>query len=456
MQSRPAGRSWFKVHSLRRRLVLLLLAGVLLVAAIQATMAYRGATAQADAAFDYQMRQLALAFRMNGLANDAARRSFETEDLDFVIQVWTEDGRRVYQSSTRRSVPAPRARGFSVVKSENSTWRVYTIAHQGRSVQVAQDLNARAAVARSMAWRSAAPVLFFVPFLMGLVWWAVTSSLAPVRQVRDQLESRAANDLQPVSERGMPSEVRPLVQAFNSLLARAERAFDGQRHFVANAAHELRTPLAALKLQLQNLRHAEPDADRGRALDQLETGVKRATRLIDQLMALAREEAAAEDGRAPESINLADAILRAVAERASLAEQRQIDLGAAQVDSLTVRGWADALDILMGNLLDNALKFTPAGGTVDVSVIAVDDTVELVVEDSGPGIDPAEREKVLERFHRVTQQSGGGDVPGSGLGLALVKSIADRHHARLLLARSPRLGGLRISVAFPAENSASI
>ncbi|MGH1359020.1 MAG: ATP-binding protein [Burkholderiaceae bacterium] len=448
-----ARSSWFKVHSLRRRLVLLLLAGILVVAAIQGTMAYRGATAQADAAFDYQMRQMALAFRMNGLANGIPRRPNETEDLDFVIQVWTEDGRRVYQSSSRRVVPATQARGFSIVKAENSTWRVYSIHHQGRSVQVAQDLKARASVARSMAWQSAAPVLFLVPFLMGLVWWAVTSSLAPVRQVRDQLESRAANDLQAVSEQGMPSEVRPLVQAFNSLLSRAESAFDGQRHFVANAAHELRTPLAALKLQLQNLRHAGPDLDRDKALETLEKGVNRAARLIDQLMALAREEAAAEDGRASESIDLAEAILRAVAERASQAEQRQIDLGAASVESLSVRGWSDALDMLTGNLLDNALKYTPAGGTIDVSVVSVDGAVELVIEDSGPGIEPAERERVLERFHRVPQASDSTDVPGSGLGLALVKTIADRHRAKLLLARSPRLGGLRVSVRFPAEKS---
>lgn len=440
--------SRFAVHSLRRRLILLLLAGVLVVAAIQATIAYRGARSQADAAFDYQMKQLALTFKINDQALSTRRGQFEIEDLDFVIQVWTADGRRVFQSSTRRVVPATRSRGFSIVKSENSTWRVYSIGSQGRSVQVAQDLQARDAFARSMAWQSAAPVLLLVPLLMGLVWWAVTSSLAPVRQVRDQLERRPANDLQPVSERGMPAEVRPLVAAFNSLLQRAQSAFDGQRHFVANAAHELRTPLAALKLQVQNLRHTGPELDRVGALDSLEQGVNRASWLIDQLMELARAEAASEDQQPASLVDLAQTVRRAVAERAVNADIGQIDLGATQLVAASVPGWPDAIDILFGNLLDNALKYTPVGGTVDVSLTEQEGQVMLVVEDSGPGIEPAERDRVLERFHRAPQSMPSGQIPGSGLGLAIVKSIAERHQATLLLARSPRLGGLRVSVTF--------
>ena len=277
-----------------------------------------------------------------------------------------------------------------------------------------------------------------------------------MRQVRDQLEARDAADLNPVPEQGMPAEVRPLVQAFNSLLIRAGGVFEGQRQFVANAAHELRTPLAALHLQLQNLRDAGPEIDRDEALNQLEQGVARASRLIDQLMALAREESAASQDEAAIAIDLAQAVKAAVAERAVVAERAALDLGVTELTQLSVRGWPDAIDMLLGNLLDNAIKYTPAGGTVDVSVQAQEGRVLLVVEDSGPGIEPDERERVLERFHRVHRTDEPDVVPGSGLGLAIVQSIVARHQAQLLLARSPRLGGLRVSVSFALAANQSV
>ena len=435
-------------HSLRRRLVLLLSAGVLAMAAIQAGLAYRGALVQADNAFDYQMQQLALAFRTEGQALAQRRSRAATEELDFVVQVWTEDGRRIFQSSQRRIVPASRARGFSVIKTDESTWRVYSLDNQGRFVQVAQDLHARAALARNMALRSAAPLLFLVPWLMALVWWVVSSSLAPVRLVREQLEARAAGDLQPVSERALPAEVRPLVSAFNALLGRAEKVFAGQRQFVANAAHELRTPLAALKLQVQNLRAPGNEVDHDAALLSLEQGVNRAARLIDQLMMLARHEAGTDADDAAVRVALPVVVRDAIAQRAVFADEQQIDLGAAEIQPLAVAGWPDAIAIMLGNLLDNAIKYTPSGGTVDVTLAALDGRVELVVEDSGPGIEPGERERVLERFQRAGPAVGPHAVQGSGLGLAIVKSIAERHGASLLLARSPRLGGLRVSVSF--------
>ncbi len=437
-------------HSLRRRLVLLLLASVIIVACIQALFAYRGALVQADEAFDYQMRQLALAFRAD--ANDAAsaRHSLEIEGLDFVVQVWTEDGRRIYQSTTRRFVPASPDPGYSVVRTGDSTWRVYALRNRGRFVQVAQDLDARAAQARSMALASAAPILALVPLLMGLVWWAVTQSLAPVHQVRAELASRAANDLTPVAEPGLPAELRPLVHEFNALLHRVGQAFEAQQHFVADAAHELRSPLAALRVQLRNLRTAGDQGKRDDALLMLEQGVNRATRLIDQLMALARQEAAAAADSPLQSVNLAEAVRGVVGQMTTAAQARDIDLGATRCDEAQIQASPDAVQILLRNLLENAIKYTPHGGSVDVGIEADQQSVLLTVEDSGPGIDPAERDRVLDRFYRVSGVPAGDEaIDGSGLGLAIVHAITKRLGAQLELARSPRLGGLRISVRFP-------
>jgi two-component system OmpR family sensor kinase len=281
-----------------------------------------------------------------------------------------------------------------------------------------------------------------MPILMLVVWWVVSGSLEPVARVRKQLASRQADDLSPVSDAGLPDEVRPLVQELNLLFGRVRTAFDTQQTFVADAAHELRTPLAALKLQVQSLERADCLDARRLAVSRLNAGIERATRLVEQLLVLARQEANA----APhQPVVLADLARRAVADLIGVAQARQIDLGLQRADAGTVDGQPDALMILLRNLVDNAIKYTPGGGTVDVSVLAEPGALSVTVEDSGPGIPLVERERVFDRFYRVP----GSDAAGSGLGLAIIKAIAERHGATLALGESQRLGGLAATVRFP-------
>ncbi|MGZ5182408.1 MAG: sensor histidine kinase, partial [Ramlibacter sp.] len=214
---------------------------------------------------------------------------------------------------------------------------------------------------------------------------------------------------------------------------------------------ELRTPLAALKLQVQSLERCDSRADgeqaRKLAISRLSAGIERATRLVEQLLVLARQEAN-EAPRQP--VELADLARRAVADLIGVAQNRQIDLGLQRADEGEVRGQPEALMILLRNLVDNAIKYTPAGGTVDVSVVAEQGAagkhLSVTIEDSGPGIPPEERERVFDRFYRVP----GSDAAGSGLGLAIIKAIAERHGATLALGESKRLGGLEAVVRFPA------
>jgi two-component system OmpR family sensor kinase len=240
--------------------------------------------------------------------------------------------------------------------------------------------------------------------------------------------------------------VRPLVQELNLLFGRVRTAFDTQQNFVADAAHELRTPLAALKLQVQSLERSDQRADsaeaRKLAISRLSAGIERATRLVEQLLVLARQEASA----APhQPVVLADLAKRAVADLIGVAQNKHIDLGLQRADGGEVEGQPEALMILLRNLVDNAIKYTPSGGTVDVSVAAEQGALSVTVEDSGPGIPPEERERVFDRFYRVP----GSDAAGSGLGLAIIKSIAERHGATLTLGASERLGGLAATVRFP-------
>ena len=336
--------------------------------------------------------------------------------------------------------------GFSNVRANGATYRVFSIQTANQTVQVAQDLAVRRNMAGNLALRTLGPIAVMMPILMLVVWWVVSGSLQPVARVQSQVASRQADDLSPVSDTGLPDEVRPLVQELNLLFGRVRTAFEAQQHFVADAAHELRTPLAALRLQAQSLDRADTLEARRVAVGRLTAGIDRATRLVEQLLILARQEASAAEGTAAKTrpVDLADLARRTAADLAGVAAAKGVDLGLQQADPASVDGQPDALQILLRNLVDNAVKYTPDGGTVDISVLTAAGTVAVQVEDSGPGIPPDERERVFDRFYRVA----GSEAAGSGLGLAIIKAIAERHGATLTLGTSQRLGGLMATVTF--------
>ena len=434
-------------HSLRARLLWLLLAAVLLGTATQGLFAYRTALAEADQIFDYHMQQMALSLRAGLPVSGAGVPGEDASDGasdEFVVQVWTADGLRVYQSGGWAALPQRAVLGFSEVQARGTRYRVLSVQTRGQVVQVAQDLAVRRQMARTLALRTVLPTALMAPLLMLIVWWVVTRSLAPVSRVRRQLAQRQSADLEPVSEDGLPDEIRPLVHELNGLFDRVREAFEAQKSFVADAAHELRSPLAALKLQVQALRRAGDDETRARAASRLEAGIDRATRLVEQLMVLARQQATAASGTQPQRVALAAIARQAVGELAEAAHARQIDLGLTSADEAPVRGYPDALDMLVRNLVDNAIKYTPPGGTVNLEIASVDGAPLLRVDDSGPGIAPDERERVLDRFYRIA----GSDASGSGLGLPIVKAVAVLHGATLALLPSPSLGGLRVEVRF--------
>jgi len=437
-------------HSLRGRLLWFLLAAISIAAVAQASIAYRTALANADQIFDYHMQQMALALRSSApLANTEAAAGIEreAENNELMVQVWTPDGVQTFRTISSARLPQHAVLGFSNVNENNTTYRVFSIQTATQTLQVAQDMAVRRNMAGNMALRTVGPIAVMMPILMLVVWWVVSGSLEPVARVRSQVAARQADDLSPVSEAGLPDEVLPLVQELNLLFGRVKTAFDAQQHFVADAAHELRTPLAALKLQALSLERAESDDARAVAVGRLTAGIERATRLVEQLLVLARQEASDASGAKDQQVNLADIARRAVADMAGAAQGKGVDLGLQQADEAMVNGQGDALMVLMRNLVDNAIKYTPDGGTVDVTVSADAQGARLLVEDSGPGIPAEERERVFDRFYRIA----GSEAGGSGLGLAIIKAIAERHGAALALGESERLGGLAVTVQFPAR-----
>ena len=434
--------------SLRARLLLFLLAAIVLAAGTMAFVAYRTVLKEADEIFDYHMQQMALSLRA-GLPPSAAVGGIGggEQNFEFVVQVWTTDGVRIFESADQAALPQLAVLGFADVRARGTTYRVFSMQTRSLVIQVAQDMAVRRQMAGALALRTVAPVALMAPLLMLVVWWVVSRSLAPVARVRRQVASRQADDLSPVSEDDLPDEVRPLVQELNLLFGRVRNAFDAQKHFVADAAHELRSPLAALKLQVQGLQRANDEAARTLATARLAAGIDRATKLVEQMLALARHEASVAAGAAAEPVDLPALAKLAISDVVAAAQARQIDIGLAQADAAVVSGHPEALRMLLRNLLDNAVKYTPEGGRVDLRVTADATGAELRVDDSGPGLPADERERVLARFYRA----GDAQVSGSGLGLAIVKSIADLHGATVTLGASESLGGLRVAVRFPAD-----
>jgi two-component system OmpR family sensor kinase len=291
------------------------------------------------------------------------------------------------------------------------------------------------------------------------VWWVINRSLAPVERARRELALRAADDFSPLASRDLPDEVRPLVRELNLLFGRVRQAFDAQKNFVADAAHELRSPLTALKLQAQALRRRSSDpADLETAVARLNQGIDRTIHLVEQLLVLAREEAASADVNAqPEQVDLSDILRQAIADVLPQATARNIDLGVCEplpAQPLPVRGQSEALRRMLRNLLDNAVKYSPPGSRVDIRLAletAADGRAICLMElrDSGPGIAEEDRVRVFDRFYRASDVNLPDGAPsGSGLGLAIVEVVARRHGVAVTLGTSAGQGGLRVLLRF--------
>jgi len=440
-------------YSLRGRLLWLLLIAVALAALLQGAIAYYAAGSEADEIFDYHMQQIALALR-GGLSFGPLppRPSHDVDEpnFDFLIQVWAVDGTPVFASAdpaelARQSVP-----GFSDVTAHGTRYRVFLSRTPTHVIQVAQDIAARRELATSLVLRIVGPVMLLAPLLMLAVWWVVTRSTRPLLRARQQIARRAADKLSPLVAPGLPDEVRPLVDEINLLFARLAEAFAAQRNFVADAAHELRSPLAALRLQVQSMQRAADSESRAVAAGRLLAGLDRTGRLVDQMLVLARQDAAA-DPTGGALIDLRATATLAISDILPAAQDRRVDLGMVDVETVSVTGEPEGLRILFRNLLENAVKYAPEGGTVDVAIRAEQGQAVLEIADSGPGIPMEERDRAFDRFYRVAE----GTTPGSGLGLAIAQSIARRHHAVITLGSSSRLGGLLVTVRFPSSNSES-
>ena len=427
-------------NSIRRHLLLWQIGALLLTAALVSLVTYALAWNAFNRVRDFTLEQVAYTVVRHGVVTEPDE---ELEDRgQFLSQIWDADGDLVFTSDPVIDLP-PQSNGLNVLRYLDREWHTYTVRERGLTIQVANTTaNRQAMFARIVPWLIL-PMGLLIALLAGGIWLAVGRSLKPLLALREEIGHREPARLQPVTTQGLPEELQPLVQALNALLARLGEALRLQRRFVADAAHELRTPLTAVRLQAQLAQQARTPAEREAALTQLLAGVDRAAHLVQQLLDMAR--LAPEAGsRAPAPVALDDLARTVVIAFSSQADAAEIDLGLGASVPVRVLGQPDALRVLLDNLVDNALRYTPAGGRVDVEVGEAAGWARLTVADNGPGIPPAERERVFDRFYRLS----GTDVPGSGLGLAIVREIVQQHGGRVRLLDSAG-GGLTVQVDLP-------
>lgn len=429
------------MNTIRGRLLVWQISALMLTGLLVSIITYVLAWDAFNKIRDYGLEQIAYSVVRHGVQYDN-EEDVRNDRGQFVSQIWTSD-KTLFYSSLDDVGPPQQSPGLHVIKWEGTEWRVFALQEGGLTIQVATTSASRARKFAAISPWLLIPLVVLVLVLGLLIRAAVGRALAPLEQVRTEIGQRGVMSLHALDARGMPDEVAPLVTALNDLLVRLDQALVAQRRFIADAAHELRSPLTAVKLQAQIAARADTESEREAALAQLSGGVDRASHLIEQLLGMARLEPSAREATfAP--VALDGLIKQVVANFSTQAEARDIDLGVGACAALTLTGQADSLQMLLGNLVDNALRYTPVGGRVDVELTADAGNAIISINDSGPGIPEPERERVFERFYRVT----GSEAPGSGLGLAIVRQVAILHGGRVELGTAP-MGGLAARVVLP-------
>jgi signal transduction histidine kinase len=431
------------MRSLRVQLLIGLLALYLAAAAAAMFLSYRQYAISINSFMDGQLRTLARDAAMHLESAALASPVPIDEEIQHsgkpILQIWNEDGRLLRQSYPLAGLTLQHGDGFHSATSDGASWRIDTVSASPFVLQVVQSNDFRNRVILDSAWKSAAPVLLLIPLSALVLWFVVRRVWQPVDRLVGIVATRSERELDPLPTRGVPSELTPFVDSINALLRRVQLAFESQRNFVQDAAHALRTPLAASQLRADWLRNHAPTELQARIVP-LSDALSRLQRLVEQLLRLAREDAELSVESA--EVDLVEAVACAIGDLVPLADLRGVDLGVTNLVAATVRIDADALRCVLDNLLDNAVRYTAAGRRVDVSLEHSAAASVIRIADEGPGIPPESIARAFDRFYRVMET----DVPGSGLGLAIVRAAADRAGMTVTLANRRDRSGIEACI----------
>jgi two-component system OmpR family sensor kinase len=430
--------------SLRTRLLLVLLSATLVTILTATGATFYWARRELDQLFDYQLRQQALALRDKAQAFGLGAEIEPDPDQHIAIQIWDRRGTRLYFSHRAVRLPYVTELGYGTATVQGQPWRTYTIAVGARVVQVAQPMKIRQRLAADAAFRILYPMLAVMPILAVIIWWLVGHVLSPLSRLANTIAKRQPHALEPIPQVNLPVEAGAMVDALNGLIDRLSKVLEHQRQFMADAAHELRTPLTAVHLQAQVLERADSPAQRAEAIAALREGVVRSTHLLERMLALARLDAESESAVFT-NVDLTALVTRGIREVTPLANARSMAVQLDAKDGIDLEGHESGLYSLLVNLIDNAVRHGKPGGRVQVSIMSNAAEVEIRVDDDGPGIPPAERARIFDRFYRIP----GTPAQGSGLGLAVAKRTVELHQGVIEVADGPHGRGTSIAVRLP-------
>lgn len=441
----------FKKHlsdSMQLRLSVTLSLAILIVAVLAGFFAFASALNEAHELQDETLRQVAILFERQQMTlryPSGEQIVGDDEESRVIVQYLTDSSKATGNDDATIPLPFPTTLpdGLSTMNIAGENFRVLVrTTFRGERIVVAQEADVRDKEARESAWRNLLPFLILFPVLLLVVGDLVRKLFRPIATLSDEIDQRDEQALHPIDENHLPTEIRPFVVAINRLLTRVAQSMEAQRRFIADAAHELRSPMTALSLQAERLSATEMSAVAYERLLPLSRGIERSRKLIDQLLALATAQSSSD--RSQTSVSVHEVYRRVLEDLLPLAERKRIDIGVESIEDVQVTINEMDLLILVKNLVDNAIRYTPVGGRVDLTVELAQETVILQVKDSGPGISAEEQMLVFDPFYR----SLGTDETGSGLGLSIVKAIADRTgaHIRLSFSDEMKKNGLCVSV----------
>lgn len=478
--------------SLRKRLSLMVLLSLVLVWSVTALVSYRESREEMNELFDSQLEQCARIVLLldlkrlqrlvesenNGQPNDQQNGQLIKDDDDehgrgtdfssgatsgaasdadpahdqkvvaLPFQVWDADGRLLLHTASAPHLPFRKGGGFDTIREEDKTWRSFALWNQkkGFQVRVFEDAQQRTHLAGSITWRMLLPLLIALPGLVLLIWLSIGRGLQPLQTMSAAIAARGADKLDLITLEKVPREVQAVVTSLNALLQRLSHSLDQERRFTADAAHELRTPLAAIKVQAEVALAAQDRQQQDQAMRGIIAGVKHATRLSGQLLMLARLDHVNPESQ--QSIELSELARRCAAAYANSALEKDIDLSVNAGGTFTLCGDPVLLEVMLGNLIDNAIRYTQAQGNIEIDIArqgGQGGQIVLSVRDDGPGLSETDKARAADRFYRVE----GNGSSGSGLGLSIVERIAQVHGAKVLLEQGLNAKGLGVSVLFP-------
>ena len=423
--------------SIRRKLLFTLIFTELLAGIVAAWASFYTAQSQFDQFLDSELKQMATALAKRGnIPPSSLTLVGSNPEHRILVQVYESGSNSLFLSAKTSPFPILEREGFSDIQYEGAAWRVFTTTAGSEIIEVGQPESVRVSLAASASLEILQPLLILLPLTAIIVWLIVGQGLAPLDRTARSVASRSPESLKPISTEGLPAELRGLVNAINSLMARLSASLESQRRFASDAAHELRTPLTAIKLQAQLAKN----------LSRLDEGISRATHLIEQLLTIARLDP--DSARRPfERISIGELLSTVQHDLEPIAGEKSITITAAPSD-LTIRGMKDALLMMVTNLTDNAIKYTQEGGRIELTALQDGSRILVRVSDNGPGIPEKDRARVFERFYRAL----GTHVSGNGLGLAIVQRIAEIHHGHIDIKDGLDGRGTTMEISFPSDS----